>query len=313
MKVAEETQGVATLRGRYTMEILFCTNRRKTNYQSKVLWHDPAKRILKDEYKVDRLLVRTIAYYAHKDRFPDTTLVVRGYTELVIPTPSSKESSVVFRASPSYNGWPWYDWCVVRFPLDLAGGEAALENNRQHCFGQIRGFFQYCTPGYPTYHLKNVSKFSKENIAAQKMSDNKTYAVIDCNTSMVDMSKFYRTMVTPFRIDVDVEGSLYILPVECIVAPLAVVTNWKSKDSTRFLAVLHTSCWKHVFEEHVRELAAENSDSGSDPPGLTFGPVSDEDLAEYSRQDGDGDQEEEEGEDNGENDYFDFCEFYDEE
>lgn len=311
VKVAEGTQRDAILRGRYTMEILFNTDKRRTNYQSKVLWHDPAKRILKDEYKVDRLLVRTIAYYAHKDKFPGTTLVVRGYTELVIPTPSNKESSVVFRASPSYNGWPWYDWCIVRFPLDLAGGTAASENNLQHCFGRIRGFFQYCTPGYPTYHLTNVAKFSNDNIAAEKMCDNKTYAVIDCNKSMVDIRKLYRTMVTPFNIDVDVGKSLYILPVECIVAPLAVVTNWKSKDSTQFLAVLHTSCWKNVFEEHIREISADNSDHASDPPGVAFSQVSDKEMEVYRRQEAaDGEGEEEEGEDHI--DYFDFCEYYDE-
>ena len=116
-----------------------------------------------------------------------------------------------------------------------------------YCIGQILGFIEYATPGYPTFFLAKHRQMSKNHIRRSLLRDERTHVVVDCSIDHFNKEELDINFITPFQLKLNDSG-LKILPIEVITQPLAVVTNYKAVDQTHYLACLPKSKWHRFFQ-----------------------------------------------------------------
>ena len=213
--------------GGYTLSMDITTNQRRV--AQRVLWHDSNKRVLRRHYQLDKMLTHAIYAEARSKQWTGT-LNITGYTELKIPY-NENGDCILFRSSPFYRGKVRQDWAVVRF-----------KRENELCFARIKGFIRYETDTYPK---------PGQNVE-DPQPDQGLYCVLDCCRTFFDLDRLWSEMVVPFSL-VNSDKGLYILPIECIECPLAVVTNWMSKRSTYYLACAPKRKWHVPFRLLIQQ------------------------------------------------------------
>ena len=159
---------------------------------------------------------------------------VRCYTELRIPTHQEYNKNLIYRASPDYQGSPWYDWALVK---DKYGGKSYI--------GQIVGFFQYLTGGIRMvlYHLEDTEP-------ADGRLDTTLYIVLQWLQHCYTKDDLERKMITPFSM-LHVPKP-YVLPISRLLRPLIVISNWGDYYTWKNLAVMPYHNWGCLFTNRIR-------------------------------------------------------------
>ena len=250
------------IKGNYTMEIV--TTDDLQEIQCKTLWKDYNKRVDKDSYKLNKFIPHAIVSEAREHGYfggdsTKNTIVISGYTEAkfaaTVATTGASSDDFIIRASPRYRGEERYDWCIVKVPFSerkkdlMDSSNTSLAEVPFHSFAKVLGFIQYRNPDYPTFHSRNGN-------VKEHYEDNRYYVVLECHDGYVDMDQLGGCMMHHFEMKRNLE-KLKIFPIEVIVAPLAVITNFMSSTSTHYIACMDRSRWSKVFTNRIQEKVTQ--------------------------------------------------------
>lgn len=226
------------------------------------LWRDLNKRVDKSNYQLHRLLTHGVVEHC-KNHGVTGGVSILGYTELRIPaTTDDRDKSVIYRCCPNYRGLPWYDWAKLRLPEG--------QSDSFH-IGRIYGFIRFLSGGVPTPYLMETCGHEREAVIEEGMSDHSYYTIVDVSTTDFVESEAKRTMVSHFEINPSDEG-IRLLPINRIIAPVTVVTNYKADSSYQYLLCLDRKEWKNIFAQRIQHhrLKSSPSDVDSQSPSSTF-------------------------------------------
>ena len=143
---------------------------------------------------------------------------VECYTEIRIPSRFGQNKNLIYRASPDYRGFPWYDYALIK----------GIEKD-DFFIGQIRGIFRYKTAGIVT-----PSQLENGDLSRSNDVDPTLYVALHCSNEYFKLDDFNQELTVEFELTN--KSDLYLLPVTCLYRPLLVVSNWE-KNSTG-----HVSC-----------------------------------------------------------------------
>ena len=248
------------LRGKYALEIEKVVARGRSNiqYNFKHVWSDYKKTLNKDQFMLDILLKQALGNCASADDF-NTDISVIGYTEVTFPVDDTELSGVTFRASPNYRGFQWYDWALVKFPASGASRDQS-DDDLCHRPARVIGFVQYFTPGYPTYNLCKRDNYTPRHVRDHALTDHDTYVVLDCANEGISKRDLDGNFITPFELEPNDSG-LRILPLNVIVEPMVVVTNFRAETKVHYLACLPKRKWGNLFRRRIKEIYDGRIDS----------------------------------------------------
>ena len=171
----------------------------------------------------------------------------------------AKISGTLYRAIPNWRGKEWYDWAVVKFPKTNASVHRSNvgETDKVQCIGRIITFFRHCDTGIPTYSLVEQQDKSWEEIQSGP-KDTTTYVMLHCQDRAFSYSDLQSMFIYKFKMTA--LTSMYVLPISCIVGPLAVVPNFlshKEVSSTNFMAILPRHKQAPFFTQYIHSDDAQ--------------------------------------------------------
>ena len=182
-------------------------------------------------HRVNDLIIHAIHAEAMQHKF-SSQIILTGFTELTIPYNDNRDR-MVFRSSPMMRGEEWYDWAFIRSP----------KSDKCH-LARIWGIVRYETQTYPTYRRINSER---------EIHDSSIYCILDMSKNIVGPDMFLRGLVLPFEL-CNTDAGLEILPASSIIFPACVVTSWKSKESTHYLALAPKRRWAKLFSQRIRTM-----------------------------------------------------------
>ena len=245
------------LRGRYVLEMENMPGRSRSHsqYTFKHVWGDHKKTLNRDQHVLHNDLQHALAIQARKDNFHNIVSII-GYTEVTFPDNSGELTGVTFRASPNFRGLEWYDWALVKYPGPSGpqtdhGTDDGGEEMVSYRPAKVLGFVQYMTKGYPTPNL--CKTMTKDMVWTKKAKDTSIHVVLDCANDDVIKKELDSSFVTPFELNPDDSGMM-VLPIECIAEPMIVVTNYRAKNKSHYLACLAKRKWGNVFRQRIKDV-----------------------------------------------------------
>ena len=207
--------------------------------------------MMAEQHPIDELLIHVVIADAKKRNYQGN-LTITGVTAIEIPL-KDKVSKLIIRSSSNVRGKPWVDWVLIEWPKEEFS-TGALPANR-YCIARVHGFVRYDVNDYPTFRKRH------DRMDMSKRDSN-LYMVLDTSAGYIDKHKLAMDMIVPFELK-DSDKGLRIFPLECIRQGLAVVTDFKSKTSSRFIAISPRCTWGLLFRSRIRHLW-ENRQSGED-------------------------------------------------
>ena len=87
--------------------------------------------------------------------------------------------------------------------------------------------------------------------------DRKKYAGIQCSVSPVPKYILETKLILEFNLGIYFDTSFVLFPVSSIVPPVAVFSNYGSKDSTSFFVVLPKQNWSNYSKTHSEKTVKE--------------------------------------------------------
>lgn len=184
-----------------------------------------------------------------------------------------KANGIIFRSDPDWlgSGHEWYDWIVARFPhtpppthRKVSSGQRAGTRGGEKCIARIMGFFRHANGGLPTYNYVERMNFSWSQVE-QSGRDTTTYMVLHCSALKFQYRELVRNFV--YKFEMTPLTDMYVLPVDCIVGPLAVFPDLVSAteaSNRRFMAVLprhkHGGYWLNYINSPDRNFEVDDDD-----------------------------------------------------
>jgi len=126
------------------------------------------------------------------------------------------------------------------------------------------GFFRHANGGLPTYNYVERMNFSWSQVE-QSGRDTTTYMVLHCSALKFQYRELVRNFV--YKFEMTPLTDMYVLPVDCIVGPLAVFPDLVSAteaSNRRFMAVLprhkHGGYWLNYINSPDRNFEVDDDD-----------------------------------------------------
>ena len=164
---------------------------------------------------------------------------VECYTEIRIPSRFGQNKNLIYRASPDYRGFPWYDYALIKGNLE-----------DDFFIGQIRGIFRYKTAGIVT-----PSQLDNGNLSRSNDVDPTLYVALHCSKEYFKLEDFNQDLTVEFELTN--KSDLYLFPVTCLYRPLLVVSNWEKSStghvscSEKKLACMPMHKWGVLFQNRI--------------------------------------------------------------
>ena len=184
-----------------------------------------------------------------------------------------KANGIIFRSDPDWlgSGHEWNDWIVARFPhtpppthRKVSSRQRAGTRGGEKCIARIMGFFRHANGGLPTYNYVERMNFSWSQVE-QSGRDTTTYMVLHCSALKFQYRELVRNFV--YKFEMTPLTDMYVLPVDCIVGPLAVFPDLVSAteaSNRRFMAVLpshkHGGYWLNKINSPDTNFADDADD-----------------------------------------------------
>ena len=159
---------------------------------------------------------------------------IEGFTEL-------SYNGEIYRASPNYHSYEWYDWAHVLHPKD----------NRE-MQGKILGFFRYKTPGYPSYRSIEMSGMSVADVRNANEREDTVYMIFHACTNWRSRESLEKSFSVPLKLAPG-DSYTYCLPVSCIRGPIAAIPDFGASDSLQYLSSLPYHKWGKIFVDKVNK------------------------------------------------------------
>ena len=233
-KTGEVTDNV-TLIGKYRMVCKAIHEDRARLMETRFShsWCDKAKRM--EALPLSQDLLHGLASYTQQDAISyDDEYFVDGYTEVRVP---SLGGNTIYRALESYRGDKRYDWGLLVDPQNVS------------YIVQCCGFFQYTTPGFPTYKLVKMDGHTVKHIKDNQLRDDTLYVACRASTVSFTFDKLSKSIVTPFKLKSD--DTVYIFPAACLKMSLCVVRDFGSRDSISYHNILPQNHWHLIFKSKI--------------------------------------------------------------
>ena len=122
------------------------------SFESKALWHDRERRILQNQYPVNKMFLQAIHAEAQKSKYTGL-LTMTCATTISVGVPGISTNLIV-RSTCNYKGQPWFDWIVMEWP-EQEILESSISSNRRMCFAKVHGFVRYDSNDYTSFR-KNI-------------------------------------------------------------------------------------------------------------------------------------------------------------
>ena len=232
-RVLQETAKVS---GGYKM---YCSLKRDGTAKFSHLWYSRPK--ANARVKISSIIHHALASWCKKDAVNFTgPYEVSGFTSLTAP---HEALNITYRCSECFMGKKRYDWALVQDKEDIY-------------ITQICGILRFNTPGFPTPKLLDVPGSSPAEIWKNKLVDESLYCVVRASQGFWTEETLMKKIVTPFKM----EGNekIFILPVESIIRPLVVVTNFGTMDRLSFVHVLPKKDWGQIFKRRIEMEMKKN-------------------------------------------------------
>jgi hypothetical protein len=202
-----------------------------------------------------KILQYTVKKYAEGKKWKKK-LLMKGFTTMK-KLDSTTGKTVLYRCDPCFMGRKWQDWALFSFKNDnrrkhhdgMEDSDQETDPSKNICFGQIVGFVQFISPGFPTPAL--IKKCTSNNCRIpSNATDDRTYIAARCCTKYIsDLANYNKELVTHFSL-VEGERSVWLFRVESLVGPLAVVPNIHTELNfgiAKFLAIKPYRLWGDLY------------------------------------------------------------------